>query len=157
MASKDLFPVTEDNGVIPMSDWPYSEVKIEDKEKFRRREIDGKNILIKGANYREFDFEYSILKNLIFEQADFQNANFAHVKLSNVNLTGANLSGANLTNAELSDVILTGANLFGVDLSGSDLSGVNLKGVKLFGVRFDQDTKWPADFQFDAKVNKIIE
>lgn len=68
------------------------------------------------------------------------------VNLSGANLRDADLSGANLRDADLRWTNLTGADLRGANLSRSNLRDADLRGAFLRGAYYDNDTKWPEDF-----------
>lgn len=74
-------------------------------------------------------------------EADLKGADLTGAYLINTVLTVVNLTDVNLTGAYLTRANLTGANLTGADLTGADLYKVILKEAK-----FNNETKWPADF-----------
>ena len=71
--------------------------------------------------------------------------------LQAVNLKRANLQGANLFVADLRQANLGGANLESVDLGGAKLEGAdlrqaNLTGADLRGAKYNDETRWPLNF-----------
>jgi hypothetical protein len=52
---------------------------------------------------------------------------------------------------------LAGADLSGADLRGQDLFGADLRGAKLDGAIYNDDTRWPADFDPDQHGAKLRE
>ena len=61
-------------------------------------------------------------------------------------LQGVDLEGANLENANLKDANLEGANLEGANLTRAQIKGTNFKGA-----RYNEDTRWPRDFNYRYK------
>ena len=94
-----------------------------------------------GANLREFDLSGDNLSQ----------ANLFNAHLFNTNLEWADLQGANLQNAYLKKANLQGAKLIRANLRGANLTEAMLKGAILHaadlrGAKYNQDTKWPTDF-----------
>jgi len=91
--------------------------------------------------------------------ADLQGANLKGSDLCAVNLSDANLAGADLSFVDLSHGKLVGANLRGAMMPGADLSGVDLSsaildGSSLAGTLYDDDTRWPENF--DPAANGLV-
>ncbi|MCB9078874.1 MAG: pentapeptide repeat-containing protein [Anaerolineaceae bacterium] len=121
------------------------------------READLSYANLRGANFSGANLSRANLTAVDLHQADLHKTNLNEVNLNGANLIGANLIGANLiganlNNADLSGAILDGAFLERVNLSGTDLRGVNLHNVAtFFGITFDRFTRWPENFDPEAR------
>jgi len=85
------------------------------------------------------------------ERADLEGADLKGVELCFSNLEGAKLEGASLKGANLVATRLHRADFEGADLEGANLEGANLRkanlhGTKLKGAKYNNDTKWPDNF-----------
>lgn len=130
------------------------------------RKIDLTNADLEGADLREAKLSWAELdgcnlKGSNLKQANLMGSRLNGVKLQKANLNRANLNGANLSHADLRKATLKGADLNWAVLKGADLSRANLNKAnlgwadlggavldktKLKNARYNQHTKWPADF-----------
>lgn len=79
--------------------------------------------------------------------AALRTAILSGIDLSGCDLSGATLIRADLSHSNLSKANLSEANLRAADLKGADLSGAQLRDTNLKDARFDESTRWPADFK----------
>ena len=87
-------------------------------------------------------------------------ANLEEVNLVDTNLSGSNLKKTNLRRAQLNKTNLREANLKGADLReaslvetnliGAILLDANLSGTNLQKAKYNDDTKWPEDFDYQS-------
>ncbi|MGV3722636.1 MAG: pentapeptide repeat-containing protein [Actinomycetota bacterium] len=70
--------------------------------------------------------------------------------LLGADLTGMRCTGANFRDARMMRACLIEADLATADLRGADLRGATLLGVDLTGARYDDSTRWPAQFDPSA-------
>ncbi len=100
---------------------------------------------LSNAEGLETDFSYADLSGADLSSAAFdghmiganlKRANLSKVHLEHTDLEEADLRGANLNEANLSETFLEKADLRDVDLSQTNLNKA----------RYDDDTKWPANF-----------
>ncbi|MFL7793211.1 MAG: pentapeptide repeat-containing protein [Anaerolineae bacterium] len=96
---------------------------------------------LSGANLQGIDGQgvYLAKTNLV-------GVDLSEACLDGINAVRADLSGVNLRGASLREAKLKWAKLVGADLSGADLTGADLGGADLAQVRYDECTRWPADF-----------
>jgi hypothetical protein len=110
------------------------------------------------------------LRGRDFSGGHLQEVSAARADLRGANLNGANLSGADLTTADLRGATLRGArlhstNFLDADLRGADLCGADrqrrdllrsqgkdcLVGADLRGARYSASTRWPRNFDPEAR------
>lgn len=124
------------------------------------------NLFLRDINLQSADLTRAVLRKSDLRKANLReatlkNTNFIQSDLSQANLSNANLSGAKLGWTQMNSTILIGADLSGADLNsaklrfaklnkanlqGARLTGVDLHGARLEGATYDDDTKWPSDF-----------
>jgi uncharacterized protein YjbI with pentapeptide repeats len=107
---------------------------------------------LRGARLERARLDSSSLIGAVMTQATLANADLLHASLAEADLTGAVLTGVMLAGAELVDASLAGADLTGANLTKANLAGANLEGARLAGAvlkkaRFDNRTRWPANFE----------
>ncbi|EAZ93198.1 pentapeptide repeat-containing protein [Crocosphaera chwakensis] len=131
--------------------------------------LDGANL--QGANLQRAYLTNTSLKKAILTQANLQNcylnkANFEQAKLREVNLQNSYLNQANLDKAILDNSNLRGAYLTDAHLRGTSLRKVDLRDACLLGTDltttnlreaiYNQNTKFPSDFNpVDSKMNQV--
>lgn len=113
-----------------------------------------------NVEFRDAQFSSARLSDIGFVACRFRGGSFARSLLDRSTFVDCDMQNANLANA-----ILTGAVLINVDLRRADLSGANLCGanlrtsllqsaadnrVILNGAVYDEQTEWPADFDYEA-------
>jgi hypothetical protein len=91
---------------------------------------------LKGASFRGTDLADAACWQCKGTRADFEGA-----RLVRCNLRRAVLQRANLRDADLEAADLSSANL-----RGADLTGANLAGADFSGTTYDEQTRWPSDF-----------
>jgi hypothetical protein len=89
-------------------------------------------------DFRKFDLRNTDLRGAEFWDAHLEYADFVGAHLDGVQFWGAVLSHAKLENAHLA----------GANLRGTKLDGASLKNADVTGAIFDQETVWPAGFDF---------
>ena len=104
-----------------------------------------------GANLTDADLIRTNLTDANLTDANLTDADLTGADLTGADLTDAKLGVANLTDTYLNNAKLIGAYLFwtnlnGADLTGADLTGTYLNNADLRGVRYDENTKFPPDF-----------
>jgi uncharacterized protein YjbI with pentapeptide repeats len=101
-----------------------------------------------GAN-----LERATLQGATFQAANLVGADLQGADLRVANLVGATVAVANLARATLRGANLVGANLVGANLVGANLVGANLARANLVGAnlrkaKYNDDTIWPAGFDY---------
>lgn len=105
------------------------------------------------------------LPDAFFQEADLRSVEAAEAQLHDARLEAADLSDADLSSANLRDAQLYEANarsadfeyadLRGANLCATDLRGATFTAARLRGVRFNEKTRWPADF--DPTHHRLVE
>jgi hypothetical protein len=118
------------------------------------------SIDLRGADLRRADLLGAHMQGAEFDDANLAGANLSgahldHAWFFDANLAGANLSGANLkdaifTGAHLKDAWLHLANLEGAILYRAHLQGADLHDANLEGSESNEETSWPAGFNWRA-------
>lgn len=90
-----------------------------------------------GTKLNKADLHASNLENAALVEAQLVKADLRHVSLVNANLAKADLKEANLQYARLQ----------GADVTAANLQETNLDGANLDGAQFDDQTKWPEEFE----------
>jgi hypothetical protein len=98
--------------------------------------LPGRGLL--GGDLRLSELGAAELGGAFLHAADFSGAT----------LTTADLAGAELWGAILRDADLGGANLVEADLCAADLSGADLMRANLIDAIYDEQTQWPAGFNY---------
>jgi uncharacterized protein YjbI with pentapeptide repeats len=80
------------------------------------------------------------------QAADLSRQRLRYAALQGQNLHGARLHRTNLWGADLRGADLRGADLREAVLCRADLTGAKLAGANLTHALFDEQTRWPADF-----------
>ncbi|MCP4424694.1 MAG: hypothetical protein GY803_09395 [Chloroflexi bacterium] len=93
-----------------------------------------------GANLEQADLTQADLRQATLNGANLQQANLRQAQLNQADLNWANLSESNLREADLRQ-----ANLCWADFSDADLSQAILENA-----RYNEQTKWPDDFDAAA-------
>lgn len=93
------------------------------------------------AHLKEVMLQWTNLTQADLNEADLQKAHLEYAKLNGTKLIRANLAGADLKFAKL----------IGADLTEADLTEANLQGTE-----FNNDTKWPTDFNPNGAGAKKI-
>lgn len=126
---------------------------------------------LEWARLGEAYLERASLQHTFLVAAHLAGAQLAEANMQGTHLLGANLSGANLANAHLEEAQmqwasfltanLSGAHLIGANMVGSELQSANLAGanlcganledahlawVRLRGARYNEQTRWPENF-----------
>lgn len=106
---------------------------------------------MEGCNLRKSDLRRANLMGSTLKNADLEGANLNKANLNGANLSHANLMKASLKNADLNWAVLQGAdltktNLSRANLGWADLIDAILKETILKKARYNEHTKWPADF-----------
>lgn len=96
----------------------------------------------------------------IFHISDIVQTNFKNAKLSGAKFVKASLREANFTDAHATDTDFSkadlmyadfsNANLYGAILHGADLRETILQNTNLKSAQYDNDTKWPDHFDYNA-------
>ena len=110
----------------------------------RRANLSGAELLetdLRRANLRGANLRGANLRGASLWGANLCGANLSKAELLETDLSGTDLSGTDLMGAELSGALLCGANLCGANLRKADLVGANL-----WGSLYNQDTRFPDDF-----------
>ena len=99
-----------------------------------------------GANLQRAILQGAYLQGADLQRANLQGANLQGADLQRAYLQGAILQRAYLQGADLQGAYLQGADLQGAYLQGANLQGANLQGAYLLNSTYNQDTKWPNNF-----------
>jgi hypothetical protein len=151
---------------LPMRDFsnkPLDGANFEDANLFLAKFV---NASLAKANFQGADLTSASFSQAKAAGADFRAAIFKATGLQSANFSGANFQDTDLGNSSFQNSNLAGANLRGAkgigdvqkaDLRGADLRGAvftctayYMEGCRLKGAKFDQNTKWPAGFDFAA-------
>ena len=103
---------------------------------------------MQGANLAGANLERADLR-----EANLWEANLAAADLREADLREANLAAANLVAANLVGAYLAGAYLVVADLEHANLVGANLERADLAGAVYNENTKWPENFDYKAATN----
>jgi uncharacterized protein YjbI with pentapeptide repeats len=142
------------------ADFSYSELREADLSQAnlsgaRFHESSLRNADLRACSAWGADFDSANLEGADLRRAYFLFARAAGANLRNANCTVADWESATLTRAQLDGSKLDSSNLKNCDLVGASLCGANLddaqlEGAKLQGCRYDEETIWPAGFDFEA-------
>jgi hypothetical protein len=94
------------------------------------------------------DLHEADLSGSNLEGADLHGSNLERADLDQTSLGHANLADVDLTLARLDDSYLLRANMPSAKLCGASLRGAELAGANLNDAIADNDTLWPADFDW---------
>ena len=112
-------------------------------------EADLRKAILGGANLRGANLRYADLEEASLWGADLEEAILEEAILEEADLEGANLEGANLEGAFLERANLWIADLRRADLRKAFLEGANLRDADLEKAIYDENTKWPDDFDVE--------
>jgi uncharacterized protein YjbI with pentapeptide repeats len=104
------------------------------------------------ANLSDVDLSGMHLQGANFTGGNLSEANLSEADLSGAVLSQADLTFANLRNAKLADAEIKQANLADANLKNANLCGANLEDAQglqsanMKGAIYNDDTKFPADF-----------
>jgi uncharacterized protein YjbI with pentapeptide repeats len=79
---------------------------------------------------------------------------FVNKELKGANLKDAYLDGADFTGVDLKGASFNGAYLSGANFNNADLSSADLKDAKLYSAHYNQNTKFPPNF--DPKKRGMV-
>jgi uncharacterized protein YjbI with pentapeptide repeats len=106
----------------------------------------------KPVNLQDSNFNFALLDNAVFDDADMRRASLRNAELSGTSLDRANLRGANIEKSNLDGAKLRSADLSGALVRDSNLSKANLANAILTGTLFDRGHMQFAVLD-DAKLN----
>lgn len=108
---------------------------------------------LSGCNFQGANLDGALLRGAELFGANFAGASLASANLRIGKLRGADLSGANLRGADLSGANLREHPTTGkpTDLRGADLRDVEFWGANFFGALYDDQTRFPADFDANRR------
>ena len=106
---------------------------------------------LEGADLRGLDLSGRKLARAPLRRADLSRANLSGTDLSSADLRQTYLQYAILREADLSKAVLRGADLYGADLCmanlvETDVREADLREANLMQAKYNDDTKWPKDF-----------
>ncbi len=91
------------------------------------------------------------LSGAALQRLRFKGANFSSADLSDADFFGTDVSEAYMADAKLKGATLVSANFIAANLTGADLSDCFVQNTSFAKALYDQETKWPEDFDPDAE------
>ena len=120
------------------------------------QQINLTQVNLKSANLSCVDLREAKLKGINLSYADLTDADLSNAIIRGGKFNHTNLEGANLNNADLRGVNFSGANLRSISLRGALLENAIFKDTDLKGSLYNENTKFPENFNPDEIPSKAI-